>query len=78
MLTSLMAERRKPVLTEHLSCSDSVKLAWSYHQSLTWVLILPFRGKYKKKKKHNTKILTQMKVKLFFYANLLVRAGVKL
>lgn len=32
----------------------------------------------KKKKKHNTKILTQMKVKLFFYANLLVRAGVKL
>lgn len=26
----------------------------------------------------NTKILTQMKVKLFFYATLLVRAGVKL
>ena len=34
--------------------------------------------KIEKKKKHNTKILTQMKVKLFFYANLLVRAGVKL
>ena len=29
------------------------------------------------KKKH-TKILTQMKVKLFFYVTLLVRAGVKL
>ena len=30
------------------------------------------------KKKNTTKILTQMKVKLFFYATLLVRAGVKL
>ena len=28
-------------------------------------------------KKENTKILTQMKVKLFFYATLLVRAAVK-
>ena len=34
--------------------------------------------KKKKKKKNTTKILTQMKVKLFFYSTLLVRAGVKL
>lgn len=32
--TSLMAERRKPVLTEHLSCSGSMTAAKSYNKSL--------------------------------------------
>lgn len=37
----------------------------------------PIQRKIGEKKNH-TKILTQMKVKLFFYVTLLVRAGVKL